>query len=349
MNRSWVVGRALVVAGPMLLSLGMSGAALAQDYYKGKTFTFVVGSAPGGGTDTTARLVARFWADHIPGKPDLVVRNKPVGVIAANELHFQTRPDGLTVASFAGAGSLGPYIRKSASVKYDPLQWGFVGSIERGASILMIRKTALSRLTDPKAKPVAVGSVSTDRPQDAMALFGAEKLGWNIKVVLGYPGSNDMYLAFERGEIDMFGSGTTKLIQRFIGSGEAVALAADAPRSDFSDVKVFEAVLGDKLPTGAELLAYRSWAGPSAVDKYIAAPPGMPDHLLRILQDSFMATAADPRFVETAEATLGDFRPMSGAEVRQVINDILVTDPEAVKIANGLRKKYGLPLISDLK
>jgi tripartite-type tricarboxylate transporter receptor subunit TctC len=338
-----------IVCASLLLSLGVSGKALAQDFYKDKTFTLVIGSSPGGGTDTTARLVARYWAEHIPGKPDLVVRNKSVNVIAANDLHHSTRPDGLTVAAFAGAGSLGPYIRKSASVKYDPLQWGLIGSIERGASILMIRKTALPRLTDPQAKPVAVGSVSTDRPQDAMALFGAEKLGWNIKVVLGYPGSNDMYLAFERGEIDMFGSGTTKIIKRFLGSGEAVPLAADAPRADFSDVPTFEQAMGEKMPTGTELKSYRSWAGPSAVDKYFAAPPGVPDALLKILRDSFKATVEDPRFVAQAEATLGDFRPLSGAEVRAIIEDILVIAPEVVTVSNGLRKKYGLPLITNLK
>jgi tripartite-type tricarboxylate transporter receptor subunit TctC len=323
--------------------------AAAQDYYKGKVLTLVVASNAGGGTDTTARLVARFWAEHIPGKPEIVVRNKPLGVIAANDLQHSTRPDGLNVAVFAGAGTLGPFVRKSASVKYDPLQWGFIGSIERGASILMVRKSALERMKDPKAKPIAAGSVSTDRPQDAMALFGSEYLGWNLKFVLGYPASNDMYLAFERGEIDMFGSGTTQLVQRFLGSGEAVALAADAARTDFPDVPVFDAVLGDKKPTGNEWRAYRAWAGPSSVDKFFAAPPGTPDNVLEILRVSFKANAGDPRFQQQAEATLGDFRPLSGPEVREIIEDILVIPPEVVTISNGLRKKYGLPLISDLK
>ena len=68
-----------------------------------------------------------------------------------------------------------------------------------------------------------------------------------------------------------------------------------------------------------------------------------------ILQDSFNATTIDPRFVEQAEATLGDFRPLNRAEVRYIIKDILMTDPKAVMISKGLRKKYGLPLITDLK
>lgn len=326
------------------------GAAAGEDYYQGKTFTVVVASNPGGGTDTTARLVARFWGDHIPGKPNVVIRNKPAQVIAANELQHQTRPDGLSVNVFAGAGSLGPYMRKSSAVKYNPLSWSFVGSVERGSTILMVRKSALERLKDPKAKPVAMGSVSTDRPQDSMTVFGAEKLGWNVKFILGYPSSSEIYLAFERGEIDMFGSGTTKIIKRFLDSGEAVPLTAETSRKDFPDVPVFEQMLGDKKPTGNEWKAFRAWAGPSAVDKYFAAAPGTPENLLTILRTSFKATADDPRFEQQAEATLGDsFQIMSGPQVRDIIEDIVAVPDEVMAVANALRKKYGLPLISKLK
>ncbi len=344
-------GRVMIAAiGCLAASAGWSGIAAAEDYYKDKTFTVVVASNPGGGTDTTARLVARYWGDHIPGKPNVLVRNKPNQVIAANELQHQTRPDGLSVAVFAGAGSLGPYVRKSSAVKYDPLKWGFVGSVERGSTILLVRKNSLDRLKNSKAEPVAVGSVSTDRPQDSMSVFGAEKLGWNIKFVLGYPSSNDMYLAFERGEIDIFGSGTTKIIKRFLSSGEAVPLAAESPRRDFADVPTFEKILGDKKPTGNEWKAFRAWSGPSAVDKYFATAPETPNNLLHILRVSFKAATEDPRFEEQAQATLGDaFQIMTGPEVRDTIEDIVVVPPEVVEVANGLRKKYGLPLISKLK
>jgi tripartite-type tricarboxylate transporter receptor subunit TctC len=340
----------IAVYASLLLPLGTAGAALADDYYAGKTFTVVVGSNPGGGTDTTARLVARYWGDHIPGKPNVLVRNKPSQVIAANELQHSTRPDGLSVNVFAGAGSLGPYTRKSKAVKYDPLTWNFIGSVERGSTILMIRKSELANLKNPKAEPVAVGSVSTDRPQDAMAVFGSEQLGWNIKFVLGYPSSNEMYLAFERGEIDMFGSGTTKIINRFLKSGEAMPLAAETERRDFPDVPTFEKLLGDKKPTGNALKVFQAWAGPSSVDKYFAAAPKTPENLLQILRASFKAATDDPAFEKQAEATLGDaFQIFSGPKVRDIIENIVAVSPEVTTLANNIRKKYGLPLITKLK
>ncbi len=333
-----------------LALIAAASTAAAQDFYKGKTLTVVVASNPGGGTDTTARLATRFWADHIPGKPEILIRNKPVNVIAANELQHQTRPDGLTVGVFAGGDTLGPVARKAAAVKFDPTIWGHIGSIERGSTIQIVRKSALDRLKDPKAKPVAVGSVAADRPQDAMALFGSEYLGWNIKFVLGYPSSSEVYLAFERGEIDMFGSGTNKILRRFIDSGEAVALAAESPRRDFPNVPVFEAYLGDKKPAGNEWQAFRAWAGPSTIDKFFVVPPGTPDAHLQTLRSSFMAATKSPEFEKQAEATLGDgFNILSGEDTHAQIKAVLIVTPEVQQVANALRKKYSLPVVTDLK
>jgi tripartite-type tricarboxylate transporter receptor subunit TctC len=340
---------ALCMLGGFALVAAASTAA-AQDFYKGKTLTVVVASNPGGGTDTTARLVARFWGDHIPGKPEILIRNKPVNVIAANELQHQTRADGLTVGVFAGGDALGPVARKAAAVKYDPTIWGHVGSVERGSTVQIVRKSALDRLKDPKAKPVALGSVGADRPQDAMALFGAEYLGWNIKFVLGYPSSSEVYLAFERGEIDMFGSGTNNILNRFIDSGEAVPIAAESPRRDFPNVPVFDVYMGAKKPSGKEWQAFRAWAGPSTIDKFFVVPPGTPDALLQTLRTSFMAATKSPEFEKQAEASLGDgFNILSGEQTHAQIKDVLIVSPEVQELANALRKKYSLPVVTDLK
>lgn len=340
-RRALAYGLGALIGG---LSLAVTDLASAQDFYQGKTLTVVIASNAGGGTDTSARLIARYWASHIPGKPDIVVRNKPVGVVAANDLHHSTRPDGLTVGVFSGGGTLGPVARKAAAVKYDPLTWGIVGSLERGSSILVVRKDAFNRLNDRRARPVIIGSVSTDRPQDAMALFGAEYLGWNVRFVVGYPSSNEIYLAFERGEIDVFGSGTTKILERFINGGVALPLVAESQRADYPEVPSFEQALGDKKPTGVDWQVFRSWAGPSAVDKFFVVPPGTPAEPLRILQASFKAIEKDPAFAAQAEDILGDgFNIMTGQETAALIRDVLTASSEVVERTNALRKKYGLP------
>src|SRR5258708_21951569 len=61
-----------------ILAIGLAGApTLADDFYKGKTFTFVVGFSPGGGYDANARGVARYLPTHTPRNPSNIVRNMP--------------------------------------------------------------------------------------------------------------------------------------------------------------------------------------------------------------------------------------------------------------------------------
>ena len=45
-----------------------------QEFYKGKTLVFIVGTAPGGGFDTYSRITARHIGKHIPGTPNAIVQ-----------------------------------------------------------------------------------------------------------------------------------------------------------------------------------------------------------------------------------------------------------------------------------
>lgn len=321
-----------------------AGPAQAEDFYAGKTFTVMIASRPGGGTDTTGRLVARFWGDHIPGKPDILIRNKPLQLIGANDLHNKVRPDGLTVGVFAGGGSLGPVLRKSSAVRYDLKEWEYVGTVERGASVQIIRKSALKRLKDKSLPPIAHGSVSTDRTQDAVAAFGAIHLGWNLKFVLGYPNSNAIYLAYGRGEVDMFGSGTDKILDRFIKQEGAMPLVTEKPREDYPNVPVFEDLLKKAGLSDKQWAAYGQWTGSGVVDKYFALPPKTPVERRDILRASFMATMKDPEFKKQANNVLGDgFVPITGEQTRKLIVGAIDSDPEAVAIVKDMRAKLGLP------
>ncbi|MDX1484289.1 MAG: hypothetical protein R3229_07395 [Alphaproteobacteria bacterium] len=351
-SRTACVSKAItrVTAAALLGGVGLVSAApvsAAEEFYKGKTFTVMVATRAGGGTDTTGRLVARFWGDHIPGKPDIIVRNKPLQLIGANDLHNKVRPDGLTVGVFAGGGTLGPVLRGSSAVRFDLMEWGYVGAIERGASVQIVRKSALARMRDPKAKPIAMGSVSTDRTQDATAVFGAEYLGWNLKFVLGYPNSNAIYLAYGRGEIDMFGSGTVTILNRFIKDEGAMPLVVEAARPDFPDVPVFTDLLRKKNLSPEAWAAFRQWTGSGAIDKYFALPPKTPKARLDTLRASFIATTQDPRFKEQANNIFGGgYIPLTGPQTREAIAGAITPDPKGLAVIKRLRAKYGLPKVS---
>ena len=55
-------------------ALVIASTAHGQEFYKGKTLVFIVGTAPGGGFDTYSRITARHIGKHIPGTPNAIVQ-----------------------------------------------------------------------------------------------------------------------------------------------------------------------------------------------------------------------------------------------------------------------------------
>jgi hypothetical protein len=69
-----------------------------------------------------------------------------------------------------------------------------------------------------------------------------------------------------------------------------------------------------------------------------AAPPGLPADRARALRDAFDATMKDPEFLADAKQTDLEVRPVSGAEMQQLVAEIYRTPPDVVKIADDAIK-----------
>jgi tripartite-type tricarboxylate transporter receptor subunit TctC len=85
-------------------SLVTALAASVEEFYKGKTIQFVVGGSAGGGYDTYTRLIARHFAQYVPGKPSTVVQNMPGAamLIAANYTFNSAPRDGTVIGHWSG-------------------------------------------------------------------------------------------------------------------------------------------------------------------------------------------------------------------------------------------------------
>ena len=91
--------------------------ALAQ--FPSKPITMVVGFEPGGGTDTVARVVAKFLAENV-GQQVLVENRAGAGGNIAVDYTIKSPPDGYTLV-LANVGSLtvNPHLMK---LGYDPMR-----------------------------------------------------------------------------------------------------------------------------------------------------------------------------------------------------------------------------------
>ena len=70
-----------------------------EDFYRDKRIELFISSTAGGGNDLSARLIARFLPNHIPGRPGIVPRNLPGagGVTAANHIYNIAPRDGTAI------------------------------------------------------------------------------------------------------------------------------------------------------------------------------------------------------------------------------------------------------------
>lgn len=83
------------------LALALSPAAQADSplSFKDQKITMLIGSAPGGGTDTAGRQIGRFIGKYLPGEPTFIIQNMPgaSGITSLNHFVHRTEPNGLTI------------------------------------------------------------------------------------------------------------------------------------------------------------------------------------------------------------------------------------------------------------
>ncbi|MDP2643988.1 MAG: tripartite tricarboxylate transporter substrate-binding protein [Desulfobacterales bacterium] len=331
--------RSGILTGIFLLTAAGGSVAADAPFYKGKVLTMVTTSSPGGGTDTVGRIVARFWPRHIPGNPRIIVRNIPGGIAGLNQIYV-TAPDRLTIGLSHRQVQLFQ-AQKDPAVKYDLRKCPMLGTIERGFSAIMIRKEALARLKDPSGKPAYFGATGVMTSKELGGVLGGEYLGWNLKFVIGYPSSNEIYLAYERGEVDMFGSATSEIMRRYLGEkGGMVAVAVVQRRPDFPEIPSIIDLFGNKM-IDVDKRMYK--AETAAPDKFFFAPPGTPKDQVAILRQALLKTTQDPEFDKLARALFGTGWVFIGPE--ETAENIAAAVETPVDIKNRiaeLGKKYGL-------
>ena len=323
--------------------------------FKGKTITMIIPTTPGGSTDLSARLFVRFFGDYLPGKPAVVAQNVPGGhgVTALNYMVQQVTPDGLTL-TMSSNSQVDPITYRAPQVKYDPMIFQIIGSVGIGHNVMIIRTDALPRLLDKSKPPVAMGSVSgAPRSGMRMTLWGREFLGWNTKWVVGYPGSTDLLVALERGEIDMTSYPSSYVTDRLTDTTKykviyqdgLVAHPAPSGRADADNAPLFTEAMDGKIKDPKIQAAYDYWRA-SILFKWLALPPKTPDAVRDVYRDAFGKIAADPQFKAQAKDSLEGYTVNSAEETIKLIHDLAVTPDEALETTDALMRKQGLAIAS---
>src|SRR5712691_10027524 len=130
------LGKVLLPLGfaVLLASTQDAAAQSVEQFYRGRTINFLVASAPGGVNDLMARLISRHLANHIPGKPSIIVQNlQSAGLVLANRIYAGAEKDGSVIAILE-RGTPQLAIQGDPNARFDPLKMTWLGSVSSYAN-----------------------------------------------------------------------------------------------------------------------------------------------------------------------------------------------------------------------
>jgi tripartite-type tricarboxylate transporter receptor subunit TctC len=329
--------------------LGVAGSAAnaqsVEQFYKGRQITMIVGTAPGGINDISARFVARHLGRYIPGHPTIVVENQPGagGIAAANRLANVFANDGSIIAKLERAVPL-LAIQGNPNVHFDPLKLTWLGSLSsyaHDAYLLLVMATnpitSVDMLRQP-GKSITLGGDNAASSNVIFATVARDILGLNIKVVSGYTGAAPLFLAMQRGEIDgqVVGYSSVRTGQRDLWSHQAFRALMQFGRStrlaDFSGIPTGHELTGDERARALLDFADLQFA----ISLPFGAPPGVPADRAAALQTAFVAMCRDPAVLADAEQLGIEMSPIDGDAVLKAIASAAATPRDVIERYNQL-------------
>lgn len=338
--------RTLPTAIVALLALGFgTGVAAAEDaskFFAGKTITLTVGYGAGGSYDTGSRLMARHLGKHIPGHPNIVVRNMlgAGGMVLSNYL-YNTAPRDGTALGMSGRGIYLEALFQNPVVKFDPVKFNWIGSYGRETSVLVVTANApFKTVEDIRKNEIILSASSPGADTYSYALILRTFVGAKVKIVTGFQSQPNAFLAMERGEVHGNAGATVGTLmavrpQWLKEKGHAnfiVQIATKRHPKFYQDVPlIMDFARNDVDRQALELALARQ-----QIAYAFAAPPGVPADRIKVLRDGFNEMVKDPEFLAEATRMNADVAPVTGEGVAEIMAQAYAMPKEVIERARGV-------------
>ena len=330
-----VVASLLCFAGPRPVSAQ-------EPYYKGKQIRIIVGLSTGGGYDRAARMLARFIGKYIPGNPEVLVQNMPgaSSVTASNYVWGVAKPDGLTLLAPHNNVYLSQ-LSGQKEVQFDLAKFQWIGSLENDDMMLFARTDApyksISDIIKAKEQPKC-GSTGVGSSDYVMSKVLEDTIGAKVTHVTGYPGSSEIAIAVERGEVSCMGLTIatyfgrepfltwykSKYVRFLAQSGrKRDSRLADAPT-------VYELMDEYKTPATKRRVAEAMLQGGEWA-RSLMAPPATPADRVGILRAAHEQASKDAELIAEAKKLRIEITHLRGDHLQSVAQQVMTQPPEVVE------------------
>jgi len=297
-----------------VLSLGAAADEVA-DFYARKTVTISVGSSAGGNYDLYARLLARHLGNHIPGKPSVIVQNLPgAGSRRLANVLSNVGPHDGTMIGLPNQGIAMDQALGAEGVQFDARRFHWIGSPVEDVNVFWAWHThPIRRIEDARERELVAGATGPGSPTTFYPRIMNTLLGTRFKVVAGYPGSNELDLAIEKGEVSgrVVGWSSLKITSDFVAAGKARVLLQFGLRKapDLPDVRLLQELA--RNDRDRQIFEYLCLV--PAMGRPFFMPPGTPGERAAAVRNAFAATMKDAAFLEEAGRTKLEVSPVAGA------------------------------------
>lgn len=339
-NRARIVSDVLAISvalAGLLMATNMAASQLAE-FYRGKTVEVLVGFSAGGGYDAYARALARTIGSHIPGNPQVVVKNfTGAGSLRlARYLQDVAPRDGLAFGTIDNGLMVASLMNPSVGFEAPKLSW--VGSVTKELQICMTWHASRFRSIEDMRKAEAVfGATGRDDIRYTSTNVLRRVTGAKIKIVTGYPGTTDIRLALERGELDGVCESWSSIKAtkpEWVADKKINIIVQFAFQEDPGLPGV--PPIGKYADTPIQADALRLIFSSSETGRPFGAPPAIPPDRLEALRRAFDATMKDPEFVAFTEKAKLDVEPSTGEQTAGFLERAYGTPAAAVDAARKL-------------
>lgn len=340
---------AFVFIGSYVALGAMTSTSLHAQDFSNKSVSIMVGGA-GGGYDLYSRFLAPFLGRHLPGSPQVIVKNMPgAGTLqVANFIYSVAPKDGLTIGAIDGSNSVG-HLLKSQGVQFDPRNFVWLGNMNAEVAVIIGWHTSKIKTFDQVfAQEMIMGSAGPTSGSTVFANVLNNLVGTKFKLVTGYPGTNDMLLAMERGEIEGIPSVN---LSSLVGArpnwlkDKSVSILlqiGNARHPSLPDVPlVHDFAKSDEQRQIMKLIFMAPELG-----RPFVAPPGLSRELSAAHRRAFDKAMVDPELLqEASRRNIELFNPSSGEDINRRIAELYEIPSEIVEkasrvtgvLASGLR------------
>ena len=328
------IGAASLFASATLFA----GSAVSQDvaaFYRGKTVTVAIGSAPGGGYDTYGRLVARHLGKYIPGGPSVIAANIPGagGNTAANNLYFLAPKDGTQIGALTENSVVDPLF-SSYSFKHEPNKFQYLASANNDVYICAARTDSpIKTFGDALTTQIVLGGSTSAATSDFPALLN-NVMDTKFKLVLGYAGVREISLAIENKEVaGICGTAYSALVVTNPGwfQNNVVKVIAQLHVNGHPELNKAGVPLAREFAKTAEQKEIMDlFFSQTIFGRPFAVAPEVPADRVAALRKAMFDALHDPDLVAEAKRLKLDLDPVSGEEVQATVAKIYAAPADLV-------------------